>query len=586
MFGIIANAIYNKTIPGCGFTRFAIEFFLHHLICILPNVPVIEGKVRKHNEKHPDDKILGVYKGIDVEDIKTYLRSDVQYKKILTTPEGFLYKVLLAFDDLTVMRSLFFLLFDESERIVTDVSYRGDIAAPIDEFFKFNNKALVSATTLPFTDERFKDFEHYVIEPDYDYSQPLTLITTNNVAASVRNHLNNLDSEHVCIFINSTNGIKAIAENIGLEAESKAFCAEESVASLAIKKYKHASSRFNTKDMVRYNFFTSRYFSAVDIELDYKPDIVLVTDVIFADHSILDPHTEVIQIAGRFRNGINSITHITNFDSKLQAKSESEALSFLHGRFEAYEDFVQAHAIAINPGSKFEFEIAIKNSKANAFYTDGKLNQFMIDNYLYEERVKGYYQNAEQLKAAYAEVSKHFVITHKPENYNIGDSDLRMLSSRQTLKEKYKVVAELLDKNTSRNDHFVFGKEDFVNKIAAKYPKITQAFHIIGLTGLEATGYIMSAIEDAVKEAKERKEIERLAPYVYAFTSEFGTFEETYLLTQFTLLYSNNGIVRKPHAADIMKYYVVYRSSRHGIKVYKTQLKRFSHIDAFQSSGS
>jgi hypothetical protein len=583
VFGIISNTIWNKTIPGCGFTRYAIEFFLRHLICILPNVPVIVDKVHKHNEKHPDSKILGVYKGIDVEDIKAYLRSDVKYKKILTTPEGFIYKVLLAFEDLTVMRSLFFLLIDESERIVTDVSYRGDIAAPIDELFKFKNKALVSATTLPFTDERFNDFEHYTIEPDYDFSQPLTLISTNNVAASIKSHLDNLNSAHICIFINSTTGIKAIAENVGIEAESKAFCAEESVASLALKKYKHASSHFSTKDMAKYNFFTSRYFSAVDIELDYKPDVILVTDVIFADHSILDPHTEVIQIAGRFRNGIKSITHITNFNPKLQAKSESEALNFLQGRFETYQEFVQAHAIATNPGSKFELERAIKNSKTDAFYIDGKLNQFMIDNYLYEERVKGYYQNVEQLERAYGELYKHFSVTHKPESYTVGDSDLQMLSSRQTLKEKYKVVAELLHNNTSRIDHFVFGKEEFVNKIAAKYPKITQAFYTIGLSGLEATGYVMSVIEDAVREAKERKEIERLAPYVYAFTSEFGTFETSYLLNQFTSLYSNNNIKKVPYAADIKKYYVAHRSSKYGVKVYKTQLKRFPDIDAFQS---
>jgi hypothetical protein len=75
-----------------------------------------------------------VHKGIDVNDIKAYLlRDEIEYKKILTTPEGFIKKVLKAFkDDMATLLNTYFLLYDECERIITDVSYRGAIAAPLD----------------------------------------------------------------------------------------------------------------------------------------------------------------------------------------------------------------------------------------------------------------------------------------------------------------------------------------------------------------------------------------------------------------------------------------------------------------------
>src|SRR6202012_4465467 len=81
--GIDTDSIYHKTVPGCGFTGFAIDAFKENLIACLPNRPVIEDKVAKHNKEFPDRKILGVYKGIEVADIKAYLLSDVDYKKIL-----------------------------------------------------------------------------------------------------------------------------------------------------------------------------------------------------------------------------------------------------------------------------------------------------------------------------------------------------------------------------------------------------------------------------------------------------------------------------------------------------------------------
>ena len=60
----------------------------------------------------------------------------------------------------------------------------------------------------------------------------------------------------------------------------------------------------NLTELAEVNFFTSRFYSAVDIKLDYQPNVIVLTDVFHAPYSMIDPQTEVVQAIGRFRNGV------------------------------------------------------------------------------------------------------------------------------------------------------------------------------------------------------------------------------------------------------------------------------------------
>ena len=44
---------------------------------------------------------------------------------------------------------------------------------------------------------------------------------------------------------------------------------------------------------------------------------------------MIDPRTEAIQIAGRFRNGFRSLTHITSIKPSLEAMNASEVDEWL-----------------------------------------------------------------------------------------------------------------------------------------------------------------------------------------------------------------------------------------------------------------
>jgi hypothetical protein len=546
-------------------------------------VPVIEDKVRKHNNKFPDEKVLGVYKGVDVDDIKEYLLSDVKYKKIITTPEGFVDKVMFAFDDIEVMYREYFLLFDECERIITDVDYRGKIAAPVDEFFRFEKKSMVSATVLPFTDTRFKDFDHYIIEPTYDYSKPLTVIGTDSVISSVGKYVAEIKSDCICFFFNSTLGINSIIKSLKIESESKVFCAQDSVVKLLEEGYKGASSYFDVDELVKYNFFTSRYFSAVDMEVKFKPDIVMLTDVVFADHSILDPHTEIIQISGRFRKGNNSLTHITNFNPDIKSMAKEEAMSYLQGSFDTYEGFVKSHSKATNPGSMKTLEEAIKLSSVNAFYIDGKINTFMIDNFLHEERVKGYYQGFDKLRAAYQENEKHFKLDFKVNKCLLSDKDLLQLQARITKKEKNKIVIGLFQSWTPKDGEYVFPPEELREKLIAKYPELWEAHLHVKPEDIVGTDFVLGKIKRAVKKSKDLDLIQFVSKKVYSIFDGYHDYPESVLSAELRKIYKNEGLDSRVGAATIKVFFHGDRTMSNGEKIYRLKGKKFVDLENFET---
>ena len=261
---IPTNVILYKTLTGLGATYGELKANRNSII-IEPNVPVIVGKCK--DAKHKDDNLFGVYEGVYTEDIVKYLDASTDKRiKILTTPESFT-KVKDAFElmDMDVYGTCF-LLFDECHKIVKDVDYRSDIILPFDDFFLFNEKALVSATPISFSDPRFESqkFQIIKIEPTFEYKHPIKLIHTNNVLEQLKRELGKLDTT-ICFFINSTDMIYSFIKQLDIENESTVFCAKKSVEKLRNNHFKHAFDGWSESRIRKYNFFTSRFFNSLDI---------------------------------------------------------------------------------------------------------------------------------------------------------------------------------------------------------------------------------------------------------------------------------------------------------------------------------
>ena len=289
---IPSNCILSKRIPGCGATTLELETNRSSII-VVPNVPVIISKCHKY------ENLLGVYENMTQNQIVNYL-TNYETRKIMTTPESFS-KVKSACEKCRInIYADFFLLMDECHQLIKDVDYRPDIVMPMDDFFRFKHKALVSATPIGFSDPRFKEnhFELIEITAEYDYKQEINVTHTYNIAKAVGEYLENHD-ETVCFFFNDVIETYALMKHFDIIDDSAVYCAPKSKSKLKHDYgFTKAYTKWSPNTMKKYNFFTGRFFTAFDLELDYKPHLLMITEPYHAKYSILDVDTDCIQICG------------------------------------------------------------------------------------------------------------------------------------------------------------------------------------------------------------------------------------------------------------------------------------------------
>lgn len=508
---IPTNTILNKVMTGCGATTLEINAARHSII-IEPNVPVIIGKKAQH------DFLFAVYEGTTREDVKNYLSGEEDgYRKIITTPEGFDKKVLPAMYELGIaVYEKYFLLFDECEKPIQDVGYRGDIYLPVEDFFKFKGKAMVSATPIIPSDPRFEEqgFEMLRIVPAYDYCKDLTVVITNNTVRVLRVLLARYRKagEKVCIFFNSTDTTLSLIQTLKLQACSKVFCSEKSVRKL--KREGFAAVSDNLSELAEVNFFTSRFYSAVDIKLDYQPNVIVLTDVFHAPYSMIDPQTEVVQAVGRFRNGVAKAYHVTNTDSKLMCLPRETLIQQLESKEAIYNKVA-----AIPTANEIEREAlleAIGGMDYKRFITrDGKRNYFMWDNAWEDEKIRAYYTDPSMVEAAYKGTPFHsHVVTY---NQPVTDEDRlrRKQAGLKSAKELWRVVVSQLDRLQAANPDAE--PSYMLDELGEECATMVKAHTVLGAKRIEALGYDRRAIEAALGSIEENQLItsEKMQQAVY-----------------------------------------------------------------------
>lgn len=492
---IPTNTILYKKLTGLGATYGELKADRDSII-LEPNVPVIKGKCK--DPKHAKDNLMGVYENVTVDSIVKYLQaSKEKHIKLLSTPESFS-KIKAAFEEIDRdIYSTCYLLFDECHKIVKDVDYRENITLPFDDFFMFENKGLVSATPLDFTDPRFfkQKFQIMEVQPNFEYAQPLNLYHTNNVLQELKKRIGNIEKP-IFLFINSTETIYSIMNKLDILEQSTVFCAYNSVKNLKDKKFSQVYSDWDAAKMNKYNFLTSRFFNALDIELDFQPEVFIVTDVTMATQSIIDPFTDTIQIIGRFRNGIVSASHITNTDYKFQIRSKAQ-LQFRINVFEENYKILKAyHDNATNDELRDAVKAILNNHPLTPLLnTDGTKNWFKIDNYLAENLVQGYYNSFNELVKNYKQC-KSFKLNYESQAYKLSDTErLKRENKSLSIKAKRREIVEQLemlkgDETSIAMEH----KRELIRTDAF----IVQAYDELGKAKIEELKYSHPKIREAM----------------------------------------------------------------------------------------
>ena len=539
---IPTNTILYKTLTGLGATYGELKANRNSII-IEPNVPVIVGKC--NDPKHKEDNLFGVYEGVYTEDVIKYLEKSADKKtKILTTPESF-HKVKDAFELMDMdIYSTCFLLFDECHKIVKDADYRSDITLPFNDFFLFNEKALVSATPISFSDPRFESqkFQTIKIEPTFEYKLPIKLIHTNNVLEQLKRELDKLDTT-ICFFINSTDMIHSFIKQLDIENESTVFCAKKSVEKLKSKKFKQAFEQWSKSQMKKYNFFTSRFYNALDIELEIKPTIIMISEVYFSEYSMIDPHTDAIQAIGRFRNGVNSIYHIFNTNPNLPVRTKEEVDIYLQVSKEVYNKIKTFYNCATSEEARNAYREALKVLPFNKMLDkEGRENFFAIDNYVDEALLKSSYNEKEELIASYKR-NPLFDLDVESAYFPFGDFErLKKESKYASLKDKRKEVVHQLE--LLKGDDETEMIRNYKNELRQADPFIYEAYKEIGKEMIESLDYSVKRIKEAMilKQYREKTEGTEFIQLIKNSFTVGQRYTKKHIKEELTRIYALTGV--------------------------------------------
>lgn len=475
---IPSDCILSKRVPGCGATTLELDTKRNSII-IVPNVPVIKSKCSKY------DNLLGIYENVTADKICNYLTSNTLHK-IMITPESF-GKVKTACARCGIdLYSHFFLLMDECHQLIKDVDYREDIVLPMTDFFRFKEKALVSATPIGFSDPRLKEFETIEVNADYDYRQEITVTHTYNIQKAVNDYLKNHDGT-ICFFINSVVEIYAIMKQLNILEDSAVYCAPKSRIKLRNEySFDNAYKDWSADTMKKYNFFTGRFFTAFDLDLPYKPDLVMVTDPYNSEYTMLDIDTDCIQICGRFRNGINSVTHIYRVNPEIIIKDREQIEWEISAHEFAYQTIQTLYNSADNIESRFAFSAVLETMPFRKFlYPDFTKNWFAIDNVINEVLVRNKYQSVELVTKWYDDCH-FFNPTFSNCEYNPNDEKLKIIRSARSVKEKRRIMVQQLSEMEVPYSEYAL---DYINDMRKIDPFIVEAFEIVGKEIIEELKY-------------------------------------------------------------------------------------------------
>lgn len=564
--GTPTNCIIEKIEPGIGAT-YAELVCNRNSIIIEPNVPVIIGKTEGTD-------YLGIYERTTKKMIESYLQDNkCMPKKLVTTPESYKTKLIPTLKKIGIdWHNEYFCLYDECEKLIQDTGFRPTIR--VKDFFDYERKAYVSATPLKTRNHKFLDsgFKWLRIVPDYDHKKEASLIITRGFERTLLEELNRLlpASRCICVFYKTTNGIATIVQKLkadGLikEQDYKVFCSDKSVQKLKSMELHNTYEQLQLP-LSHINFFTSRFFSAVDIEINKLTDILVLTDYKTAMHSMIDPFTEAIQIQGRFRNRLdgdrryNSLTFITNTNDELQVKSDEEIETEVTTKLEIYSSLKERYDNATDATEKKTIQKDLKLLSFNEFLDDDEeLSEEIIDHVFDEARVKSYYQSPQALINAYEETGHFRFIRQVNDTHGIGEDDIMPLKKLST-KDVWKYLVsqlERLERNKQRIPNFDLDAE--VRKLVemnSEHYFIIDAYLKIGKAPIEGANYVKSKIEKELNAYNlQQGEKLRFSPNVLAeieeeFRNEVQTqcyIAKSDFIKRLGRIYTANGITFKVH---------------------------------------
>ncbi len=587
-----ANRIIYKYLTGCGATH--LEIFCNRWSIIVEQyIPVILGKqwmeivdkVTGLPKIVKNTEVLAVYEKTSKDDIVDFLSVKRDKYKLVTTPEGMV-KIMNACAELNINPfTKFFLLVDECEKLIQDANFREDITVVMDYFFQFKKRSFISATPIAPSDPRFSDkgFANYYIVPEEVETRDIDLYGTNNIASTIKSYFNSHKNNNYLIFINSTERIASIIKFLKIEHDSQVFCAKESSDILRINGIANTAILWHKDKFKKYNFFTSRFFTAFDLKVDCKPNVLIISDVKKVAHSALDPETDIIQIAGRARNGINHLAHITNWELR-KTQTPIEIRAYINGLAEGFRMIEQLRDQCNNNNNTGTFDVlneALKACKYNNYLNKrtGEKCPYLIDNEIHSNRVTSVYSSWDNIFAGYLKTDR-FKVNYYVSNFNLSDGKLEHLKQGVSKRETLKAITEIFA------TYFEQAREEYrispnyaLTELIKTHQSLYKYFKVVGIDRIRELNYNVKKIEKEYN-LKEIENSDSFYGLTYTFLLIFKKdkcYTGAKLISIMTRYFSKYKIRLRPSVEQLRKWFNIperrftigYREDGREIKGYK-----------------
>lgn len=505
---IESNIILNKRLSGVGATHCEI-IAPRNSIIVVPNIPIITCKVERHKNS---DNLFGVMQYVSERDITKYLERTISQNKnikIMVTPESF-DKIRRAFDEMDInLYETCFLLLDECHKFIKERDFRQDITLPFKTFFKFKEKALVSATPITPSDPRFieQNFKIVKIVPQYSCHFEIILTTTDDLKLAFYDDMKGvgkkfMPTEPQCIFINSISIIKEIILESKLNEISSIFCSEQSAVQLKKEGFKNVHTEWKPAYEKPFMFFTSRFYTGLDIWLDTQPRVLYFTDSLL-EQTLMDPFTDMAQACGRFRNGMKEIHHYVIYNPKFNKRTRAEIEEYLNGIKKSIKALEDLYETSNSQEEKNAILSIIKKMDFSDIFYEGEIDYFLKDNIIENEKVKSYYTDFDTLKLAYAE-SEYFKMPWETDAHLYHKWDARPFikkkNPRKFQQEQNKVIVETLDLLSPYKDTFEIS--EIINNLRSINKTLVKAYFILGSEFIRNVDYSEKKIKDALANKK------------------------------------------------------------------------------------
>lgn len=357
VFDRVPYGIINKTITGLGATTLEIMTKVRNSIVVVPTKALAYSKVQLANSINGET--FAMYIGSPFGEVKSNISLTKVKKYIEAKRDEKVYKFVVVADSLPMLLNFlseldidvysdYFLMIDEIDTLQSDSSYRPRLETVMDHYFKFafNNRAVISATLMSFTNPLFAKEPYLKILWDKQPIRRINLLYTNYIEDAAINEINFLlatTKDKVLIAYNSLDGIFNIIDHIDIDKEKCGILCSERSSEKVIDYKDNSEKAIDEKGNLlnRITFMTCAYFAGIDIQ--DKCHLITLS-------SKCTPYTylsinKMTQIAGRGRNGNISETIIYDIPDKQESgrfHNVEEYSSSIMDRATKYITFINA----------------------------------------------------------------------------------------------------------------------------------------------------------------------------------------------------------------------------------------------------